>query len=186
VSTISNEAVEGAIAAAANGSARAQEAFRAAHTCNEEIELCGEDPAHGNNWAQCRVWPSWGKEIFSGYKGNELEVWGHFECGEAVYRFELQVALIGSNGKTAAAEARVYKETTGNAPGFERTWACHPAELYKAWVWGRFWNDHYYDGGGRGAGNMKTEWYASALEEKPEQCPEGTIIVPEFESVSPE
>lgn len=158
---ISNQAVEGAIAAASRGAARAMEAF-AASGCNEETEGCGPDPEHGPNPWGCKVWVSWGH-----YFNNELGVHGHWRCAEAPADIEVEIALLRIvKGSYELEFERVhvwhYPGELG-ATGSEYYYheACYEGDEYQAWVWGRTWNEW----------SKETNWYASAIDGHPEMCP---------------
>lgn len=49
---------------------------------------------HGNGYAGCSVWASYGSQhMLSGISG-EIEIFGHWKCKEAVPMFEIQTALL--------------------------------------------------------------------------------------------
>ena len=132
--------------------------------CNEEAELCGSDPEHGDNWAGCKIWASWGGAGLS----NDVGVYGRFSCYWGVPGFELEICAVGvGTGKNLGCNTRDYHGTEGNTgePQHE-VWECTPGHWYKAWIWGRYWGE-----------NGQTDWYATALDGRLEQCA-GEIVDP--------
>jgi tripartite motif-containing protein 71 len=156
-------------AAAANKTAEYWAALQAqkeaAHpvgACNEEVEGCGPDPEHGDDYAACGVWVSW-----SHYVNNELGVNGHFVCNYDV-SFEMQIALLritGPNSNIREYSKKQYYGSENVLSGKEYTLssggvACYEGDPYQAWVFGEYWN--WYG---------EVQWYATAEDGHYETCP---------------
>jgi DNA-binding beta-propeller fold protein YncE len=131
-----------------------------AAACNEEIEGCGPDPAHGPNPWGCRVWASWGHGLSL---SNYIAVYAHWSCVIAPAHIEVQVALLAViNGKyvqfgTAGGESWYYPE---NSESYHKGYTCTPGQVYQAWVWGRSWDGF----------TTNTNWYATAEDGHYETC----------------
>jgi hypothetical protein len=105
---------------------------------------------HGNGYAGCSVWTSYGSEYgLSGISG-EIEITGHWKCKEVVPKFEMQIALlVAYEGKWVEIGAS-YTHEYFYANGDEKVensadFACGPEHaVYDAWIFGRQYDGSFH------------------------------------------
>ena len=106
----------------------------------------------GNGYAGCSVWTSYGSEDMTSGISGEVEIDGHWECGEAVPEFVIQTSLLilnPENGKwegVESSEAYPYFDVSSNKnEPFSEDFHCRPEHAdYDAWVWGGQFDGSYH------------------------------------------
>ena len=105
-------------------------------------------------------------------------MYGHFKCQDAVYGFELEIALqwVVSGGVEGGEYLMVdspVKKVFGNKGklvsegALKKDFACTPGREYRAWVFGRFWYKNKY-----------TPWSATTIDGRLMECVKVDVELP--------
>jgi hypothetical protein len=112
------------------------------------------------------IWASWG-DLSSGFS-NDIAVFGHFECKDAIYKLELKVEfqLILSGGvnhgsyKLTRKEQWDFGKRETNGEHTEKdVFECEPGKEYRLIANAKVW----YSGG-------YSPWWAYSVDGRPERC----------------
>jgi hypothetical protein len=107
----------------------------------------------GNGYAGCSVWASYGSEDYTSGISGEIEIYGHWQCAEAVPMFEIQITLlifhedkwVGVPGDTAVTEHYFDVSSTEPEKPTVGDFRCGPEHAdYDAWVFGRQYDGSYH------------------------------------------